>query len=373
MSAPRVLLVAAANATSGGGEKHVADLLRGLLARGFELGLAAPEGGDLGEVARALGVARYPVAIASGFSAGQMNELRHAIDAFAPDVVHAHGSRAAFFARLADSKAARRVVYTVHGIHVNRSGSAARQFVFHTVERLLRPRTARFITVCVADFKRGAALGVVDRARAHVVYNGIELPQPTGDAVAFRAEVDVAVNVPLAVCVARFDEPKDHATLIDAFALAHTACPKAVLALVGTGALEARVREQVAARNLTEVVRFVPPRASIADVYAAANVIVLSSRWEGLPYVVVEAMAHSRPVVATRVDGIPEAVEDGVTGLLVEPGDAQALADALEGVLGDPDRAERMGSAGARRVPERFTIERMLKGVAEVYREVIGG
>jgi len=160
----RVLMVAAANATSGGGEKHVADLLRELTARGYELGLVAPAGGDLGELVRSLGVETFSAAIDAGFSVGRVNSVRAAIRGFQPDVVHAHGSRAALFARVADSRASRRVVYTVHGIHVDRSGGAARRAVLLNTERVLRSKTARFITVCEADMRRGAGLGILDEA-----------------------------------------------------------------------------------------------------------------------------------------------------------------------------------------------------------------
>ncbi len=373
MSAPRVLLVAAANATTGGGEKHVADLLRGLIERGFTCSLAAPPGGDLGEIARSLGVMSYSVALASGLSATRVAELRRAIASAAPDIVHAHGSRAAFFTRLADPIASTRVVYTVHGIHVDRSGSPVRRVALRVAERFLRPRTARFITVCKADLERGATLGIVDRAKAHVVYNGIELPQQPGDADAFRSELRLGAERPLAVCVARFEKEKDHEMLVDAFALVHEMRPDAVLALIGAGALEGRIRERVMSLRLGEAVRILRPRPSVANAYAAATAVVLSSRWEGLPYTVVEAMAYAKPVIATRVDGIPEAVEDGITGLLVEPGDARMLAEALGAVFGEPDRARRMGEAGASRVPERFTLERMLDGVEAVYGEVIRG
>ncbi len=371
-AAPRVLMVAAAHATSGGGEKHVADLLRELSGAGYALGLAAPSGGDLGALAGALGVPTFASPIDAGFSVGRVRGVREAIREFQPDIVHAHGSRAALFARLADPRASERVVYTVHGIHVDRSGGAMRRTVLLNTERLLRTKTARFVTVCEADLRRGVALRILDHALSRVVYNGIALPQPPGASGAFRSELGIGPDAPLILCVGRLEAQKDHATLIAAFERVHAQRPDAVLVLVGSGALEDQVRAQVGSLGLSDCVRIAPPRSRIADAYTDATVVALSSRWEGLPYTVVEAMAYGKPVVATCVDGIPEAVESGVTGLLVDPGDSEALAVALGDVLGDPAKAARMGAAGSARVVERFSVEQMVESLRSVYAEVMG-
>lgn len=366
----RVLLVAAANATSGGGEKHVADLLLRLPAQGVDVALACPAGGDLTSLASELAVPTFPLAIASGFSAGEVRALGHAIREWRPDVVHAHGSRAALFARLADSHARERVVYTVHGIHVDKAGSFARRVAYRRLESSLRGRTARFIAVCASDVVKGGRLGVLDPSRTITVHNGIEITAAPATTGAFRAEIGVAPEAPLVLTVGRFHEQKDQATLIRAWCHASRAVPGAVLALVGSGELEGRLREVASAHGVTDRVRFVRPRASLETAWADADVFALSSRWEGLPYVVLEAMAHRVPVASTDVDGIPEAVSDGVSGLLTPAGDSAALAGSLERLLGDPALRERMGAAGATRVSECFSLERMVDGVVDVYRDV---
>lgn len=371
-NATSVLLVAASTATSGGGEKHVADLLRGLPAIGVACALACPGEGSLTEIARETGAAVFDVPVAGVDPAG-VTRLRSAIAACAPGVVHAHGSRAALFARLADPDAVSRVVYTVHGIHVDKSGSALRRAVLLAVERGLVGRTARFIAVCEADVAKGAALGVLDAARTRVVYNGIEPPPVDVSRGAFRSEIGIADDAPLAACIGRFHEQKDHETLLAAWALVSAARPDAVLALVGSGPLEARLREVVRAAGLSGSVRFVAPRSDIDAVYRDTDVLALSSRWEGLPYVVVEALANGVPVVATAVDGVPEAVRDGVSGFLVPVGDPVAFADRLGALLDSRAIAREMGEAGAAWVRLRFSMAAMLDGVADVYSEVARG
>jgi glycosyltransferase involved in cell wall biosynthesis len=370
---PRVLLLAAANSTSGGGERHVADLLERLPAAGVDVSLACPPGGDLTALAQRLGIPVTPVDIASGMSSAKLRSVRDAIAAADPDVVHAHGSRAALFARLADSHAKTRCVYTVHGIHVDKAGSAARRTVFLGLERSLRSRTAHFVTVCESDVEKGARLGVLDPAKATVVYNGIALPAESPARGAFRAELGLAADAPLVLSVGRFHEQKDQATLLRGWSAVLADHPDAVLALVGSGELESRLREVARAQRLGDSVRFVAPRGGLTDAYADADILALSSLWEGLPYVVLEAMSFGVPVVATAVDGVPEAVVDGVTGLLVPPADPSALGSALAGLLGHPERRRAMGEAGRVLVAERFSLEGMIDGLLGVYANVTAG
>jgi glycosyltransferase involved in cell wall biosynthesis len=101
-----------------------------------------------------------------------------------------------------------------------------------------------------------------------------------------------------------------------------------------------------------------------------AACVTLSSDYEGCPFTVIEAMAAGAPVVATRVGGVPELVEHGVSGLLVEPRSPEALAAAVSELLASPERASRMGAAGRLAARKRFSVERMVEGVAAVYEEV---
>ncbi|GAB4284815.1 MAG: glycosyltransferase [Coriobacteriia bacterium] len=368
----RILLVAAAASTTGGGERHVADLLRLLPRRGCDLALACPAGGDLSQIAQSAGIPWIPLGIEQGFSVAEVRRLRRGIVELAPDVVHAHGSRAAFYARLADPEAAARVVYTLHGIHVDKAGSALRRALLLFVERVLRRRTRRFVTVCESDQRTGARLGMLDPARAHTVYNGVEahLVGPAAGS-AFRAEIGTDSGVPLVLSVGRFVEPKDQHTLLAAWRDVVAAEPAAVLALIGSGPLEADLHAAAASLRIADSVRFLPPRPDLRPAYAAADVFAMSSRWEGLPYVVLEAMLAGLPVASTAVDGIPEAVVHGESGLLVPPRDPSALSGAILELLTDRERADRLGQAARTRVSSVFTYDTMVDGLMRVYAEVV--
>lgn len=367
----RVLLVTAAASTTGGGERHVADLVSRLLDHGVEVTLVAPPEGDLAELALAYGIPFHGIDLSAGLRPGRMTALRRAIVSSAPDVVHAHGSRAAFFTRLADPMAEQRVVYTFHGIHIDKAGSSARQTALLKAERRLVEKTARFITVSASDEESGAELGILDPARTDVVHNGIDpisLPEPG----AFRREFGLSAETPLVLHVGRFDTPKNHRTLLDAWLRVADERPDARLVLIGSGPLEGAIRERRRALHLEESVIIAAPRPDITPAYADADMFVLPSLWEGFPYVILEAMSAGLPIVATEVNGIPEAIESGRTGLLVPPSNHYALADALVGLLGDSGRCRELGAAARQVVTSRFTLEAMTTGTLATYSKVTG-
>jgi glycosyltransferase involved in cell wall biosynthesis len=368
---PHVLLIAAATSTSGGGERHVADLLRLLPARGFRVSLACPSGGDLPALAKELGLEVRDVPSEVGRIGAAARALRTALAEFEPDVAHAHGSRAAAIARVADPHARSRNIYTLHGIHIDKAGSPVRRAAFLALERVLRRRTARFITVCESDLRKGERLGVLDPALASVVYNGIPPADEAPVRGSFRSELGLGGGVPLVLSIGRFHQQKDQHALLAAWALVRDRFPDAVLALIGSGRLEGALREQALSLRLERSLRLLPPRADLAAAYADADVFALTSLWEGLPYVVLEAMAHGLPVVSTGVDGVPEAVEDGVSGILVPPSAPLAVAAAVAALLEDPGRRTAMGKAGRSMVAARFGLDAMADATENVYRTLL--
>ena len=160
---------------------------------------------------------------------------------------------------------------------------------------------------------------------------------------------------------------KGHAVLIEALPAVLARHPALRVWLAGHGPLENDLRRAVEARGLGAVVRFLGHRADVPDLLAGADLFVLPSRFEGLPLAALEAMAAARPVVATRVGGTDEAVLDGVTGRLVEPGDPEALGAAIAATLGRPEEAARFGAAGRERFLGAFTASRMADETARLY------
>jgi glycosyltransferase involved in cell wall biosynthesis len=167
------------------------------------------------------------------------------------------------------------------------------------------------------------------------------------------------------IAVGRLTPQKGLETLIEAAPKVARAVPDAGFLIVGDGPLRAGLER--AARASGAGVVFAGERRDVQDLMRGARALALPSVYEGLPLVALEAMACGLPVVASGVDGVPEAVEDGETGVLVPPGDAERLADALIGLLRDPAKAEAMGRRGRARVEAHFSAERMVEETQAVY------
>jgi glycosyltransferase involved in cell wall biosynthesis len=187
-----------------------------------------------------------------------------------------------------------------------------------------------------------------------------------------RAALGLAADTPVLGCVANLTPKKDHAGLLEAFAEVRRTLPGATLILVGTGPLDAELRERARGLGVAGSVRFLGSRDDVLDLLPALDVFVLGSRFEGLPVSLLEAMAAGVAVVATQVGGIPEVVTDGVHGLTVPAGDPVALATALARVLRDESVRAAMAEAGRERVIDAFSIDRAVHRTETLYAELLG-
>jgi glycosyltransferase involved in cell wall biosynthesis len=208
--------------------------------------------------------------------------------------------------------------------------------------------------------------------RVQVLYNGINLTRFTSidgnQAAQLRAELRVPPGGSLVVCVAALRPEKGVLYFLRAAQLILAAKPSTVLVVVGDGPQAEELREEARRLGIDGGVRFTGLRSDVARFLAAADVVAVPSVWQDpAPLVVVEGMALSRPVVATRVGGIPELLAEGETGLLVEASEPEQLAQALLQLLDSPQRAQAMGRAGRTRVEQRFAIERWIQDTLRHY------
>lgn len=200
---------------------------------------------------------------------------------------------------------------------------------------------------------------------------GFERPS---DAVMSKLRADLGVTPDQRVIgiVARLASVKDHATLMDAFARVHEAHPEWVLAIAGDGDEREALERRSVDLGIDEAVRFAGMMPHQPSPHHAFDLSVLSSVSEGFPNSVVEAMAARKAVVATNVGGVPDAVDDGVTGLLVEAQDAVGMATALDRLMSNPEVRAEMGEAAYQQAQQRFTRERVLEQLESLYCEVLG-
>jgi glycosyltransferase involved in cell wall biosynthesis len=247
-------------------------------------------------------------------------------------------------------------IYTVHGwSFAAYGGPAGRLYLW--LERLVRPLTTVVVCVAQSTLEQGVAARACDPARAVVIHNAV-------DVSSFGSRLGAA-GPPRILSVGRFAFPKDFATLAGALGRVRADYRAA---LVGEGPDRSGVAAALRRANLVDRVELLGWRADVADLLAASEVFVLSSRSEGFPVSILEAMAAGLPVVASEVGGVGEAVVNGETGLLVPAADSTGLARAIERLVKDAGLRRRMGEAGRARARECFDVPRFRALHLELYR-----
>ncbi len=376
----RVLLVSIA-IEGGGAEQVVRDLAEGLAATQHEVTLAFLEGSDVPlahleaagiRCVRLLDRREFADSALADFTPSCIFHLRRLIREFSPDLVHAHVPRPTLW-----TAAAKRffslgvpLVYTEHNM----------QDAYGTLGRLLYrfflPATDHVVCISTAARLSFLAGWGWDGGRVTTIWNGISASRvrSTADPDETRKALGVSPEAWVVCNVGHLTTRKAQEVLVEAMARVHAQLPSAHCWIVGRPEIEpttARaVRQTVDTCDAHTYVSLLGHRRDIAGLLAASDIFVLSSRQEGFPITILEAMAGGKPVVATDVGGCAEAVVHRETGLIVPPEDPQALAEALQYLLEHPDEARAMGEAGHRRVEEHFTVETMVRRHIEVYAEV---
>ncbi|HWP21006.1 MAG TPA: glycosyltransferase family 4 protein [Burkholderiaceae bacterium] len=226
----------------------------------------------------------------------------------------------------------------------------------------------------VANSSAGAAyakdkLGLADRT-IDIVYNGVEMPAPRTDTAQDLRHTMVREGEVLALFVGRLIVHKNLPTLLRACELLRQRGVAVRMAIAGDGPLRADVEDRIRAQGLREHVLLLGQRADVAELMAAADLVVLPSLREGLSNVILEGMMSGKPVVASRAGGNVELVEHGRTGLLFETEDACALADAMQTLALDPDLRRSLGEAGRARALERHSVSAMVHAFERRYAEL---
>jgi glycosyltransferase involved in cell wall biosynthesis len=351
----------------GGAQSYVRDLLPAV-AEEFEVTVSAHGEGPLRIAAADAGVRYVPLEhvrrpISPLHDLLGLLELARLFRRLRPDIVHLNSSKAGVLGRLAAAIADVPIrVFTVHGWAFKAThGLAARLYLL--ADRAVRPLTTMIVCVSETELRAGLAAGTCTPKHATVILNAVDVagaPQRVG------ARHDGPVEI---VSVGRLAEPKDFATLVRAVArLPREAVHVSVL---GEGPLNSELEHLIAALGLTGTVRLLGEVSDVRERLARAEVFVLSSRSEGMPISVLEAMAASLPVVASAVGGVPEIVQDGLNGFLVPPGEDHELADRLRLLVESPSLRARLGAASRRRAEERHSLPQWREAHIALYRALV--
>jgi L-malate glycosyltransferase len=354
---------------AGGAERVVADLARTLDRGRFRpIVCCLNFKGQLAALVEAQGIAVHVLDKRPRMDLRALFRLVRLMRAEHVDIVHTHLWTSSFWGRLAAILAGVPVrVVTEHNLDLWRRAP------HWLADRLLARSTDRFVFVSAAVEAFYRERLALPPAHCRVVLNGVERPalDRFPDRATARARLGIEGDGPVVGTVGRLEERKGHAFLLEALRLVGER-EKGVRGLVvGAGKEAARLaalRDRLALGDRVRLVGYWP---DLDEALAAIDVFVLPSLMEGHPLAVLEAMAAGKPIVATAVGGLAEAIEEGRSGLLVPPGDADALADAVVSLLRDPERAARLGREARRTLEERFSLEKSVRANEDVYRSAL--
>lgn len=354
----------------GGAEKHVLRLASRLRERGFQTGIATVfQEGDLAAMVRREGIPFVCLGEKGEWDAGTLVRIFQWMHRTRIDILHTYLFGFHFFAGLSAR------LLKVPVVLSSRREIALWQKKRHRwLENLGNLTVDRVVCCSKAAEQWTLKQEIIPQEKVVTIHNGVDLSVFGGRSGAskIRAEFGIPSGDAVVGTVANFSEEKGYPYLLDACQRIHETQPDTWFLFVGSGRLQEEVKEKASKISAGRRIIFPGRRSDIPDLLSAMDVFVLPSVIEGFPNVLLEAMAMARPVVATRVGGIPELVDSGRDGVLVPARDGVALADAVTALLSDKDSALRMGERASEKIKRNFSLDRMVDDYEKLYRRLLG-
>ena len=360
-----------------GAERHLLLLLAGLIQRGVDARLVILVERDqpMDHMLTAARDSEIPITrlfIRRDYDLALLWKLRALLRDQKPDLVHTHLIHADLFGYFAARAAGIR--------HVVSSRHNDDQFRYRPRWRKLHRRLWRWTSggIAISESIRRFAIEVegAPAEKITVVQYGIDFAWPSDDAIAsarqtLRAKLGLDSDALLLGMVCRLVEQKGIPYALEAMRRIRAQFPQAHLVIAGDGEKAEELRRLASALGMADRVHWLGWRSDAADLMAAFDLLLAPSLWEGFGLVLLEAMARRVPVIASRVGAIPEVIVHGESGILIEPRDVAALAQAMARLLDDRALRKYMGLLGAARLEERFSIRRMVEGTIAVYQRAL--
>ena len=293
---------------------------------------------------------------------------------FSNIIVHTHSSKAGILGRWAARVAGiNLIIHSVHGFSFNDyQPSFLRAFYIFT-ERVTSLVTTRFIAVSKSNIGKGVAERIFSKDKAVLIRSGIdirEFQEVKGDRMKKKEELGADARCPLVAMIACFKTQKSPLDFVKIARIVSDNISEIRFLLVGDGVLRSEIEELIKKLGMEDKIFLLGWRNDIPGILSCIDVLVLTSLWEGLPRVFPQAMASGVPVVATEVDGAPEAIKNGLNGFLLPPKDIDAMAEKVIYLIRHPEKAQELGEKGKDLVAE-FDIWKMLAQQEELYASLL--
>jgi len=349
------------NAIVGGMETYVRNLIDRLPADRFRVTCLCPYQSDLTAELEAMGCEVFVTYMATDPPWRSIQTAVEVVRSQNIDLLHAHLYKAHMLAGLAGSLTGRPVVATVHGMALSPDELAISQTM-----------SSHLVVVCQEAYIHARSLGV-PAERLTAIANGVDMARfrPAADGNAFRDELHIPRDAPLVGFVGRIAWEKGPDQFVRMARHVHGIRPDVHFVLVGEGHMSGDVARMVAEMELTGCVHIAGLRRDTWNVYPALDVMAQTSRTEGMPLVLLEAMACGKPIVAMIVGGVLELIEVGTTGLISAPGDWEGTGNGVMALLSQPERLMRMGEAARRRAEARYDLGETVRRTARLFRDLV--
>jgi glycosyltransferase involved in cell wall biosynthesis len=371
----RILLIID-DASLGGGQMHVLLLAKYLRGDDFDVEIATEASGWLVDEALKLGILVHQIAISNQLAWSSFDKMRQLFSSQRFDVVHTHGGTAGFWGRLVAISLQKRplIVHTYHGLHylnilqdsAPAIGAKIKKEIFQRIDRFLLTYTDRVICVCRSDYEKAIDVGVADRDRTSIVYNGIEIEKFSRpvDRTSARQIFGIVPTAFVFGNVGRLHEQKGHKYLLQAFAKINN---RAHLVILGDGELRDELVSLADELQISDRVLFLGVRSDVREFLSAIDIFVMPSLWEGQPIALLEALAIGKPCIASAVDGIPEIIIDRVNGYLVKPSEVEELAKIMNLAIADPKTLQNYAERGIDTISSKFLAQNMAIEIGKIY------
>jgi len=289
-------------------------------------------------------------------------------------IVHTHSSKAGILGRWAARLAGiNLIIHSIHGFSFNDYQPSFLRAFYMFLERVTSLITKRFIAVSKANIEKGINKRIFSKDKAVLIRSGIDIKeyQKAGfNRKEERGKLGFDAEIPLVAMVACFKPQKSPLDFVRVAKIVSDEINEVLFLLVGDGVLRSEIEEQIKKFKIDDKIILLGWRDEIPEIMNCIDILVLTSLWEGLPRVFPQAMASGKPVIATKVDGAPEAIKNDINGFLLAPKDINGIAEKVIYLIRHPEKASEMGEKGKSLV-EEFSIWKMLEQQEELYASLL--
>jgi glycosyltransferase involved in cell wall biosynthesis len=361
-------------AKMGGGQQHLLWLVQKIDKSKFEIEVACEEKGYLVDELRKNNIKVHRLDISNSLSVKSFISTYRLLKKVSADILHTHGGTAGFYGRLASIINYKGVViHTYHGIHYLNFDKNLLGRIYKLIDKFLLRITDCTICVAQKDFEIGLKAGIVKKENSIVIHNGVDVEKfsLTNKNSDFKINLKKENESIIIGSVGRLHHQKGYEYLINGSKAVLEKFPNVKFVLIGDGELRNSLESLAKKTGVYNSYSFMGNQNEIAELLEQIDIFVLPSLWEGLPLVILEAMAAKKPVVATEVNGIVEIIESGKEGLLVPPKNSNALSLALIRLLEDNELCKVLALNAYEKVARDFNIAKMINETESLYHKLL--